>query len=512
MIYGIDLGTTNSCVSYYVNNELKILQIDNEDLLPSVVKYNSDNSVSVGYSVLNHPESIYEAKRLVGKDLDISKNLYSYKLNQQDGIIEIFPKDKPEGVYPKEVLSEILKKIKNTIDDDNEIRVVITVPAYFNNYQREDVYWAAEHIGMKIERMINEPTAASLAYGLGITGEQTVLVFDLGGGTLDCSILRIDDDITEVIGTYGNTRLGGKDFTERIEEYLSDELEVPRTIGLREICEKVKKGLSKKQEVGFIFNEYEIEINRDDFKLLCSKEIEECSKVIQKTLELSKIRKEDIDEIILVGGATRMKCIIEMIEENFNTRINNNLDPDKTVCLGAGVQAGIIMRKIDKVLCDITPMNIGIGVGNGLVVPLIEYGMLIPVSKTKSFMTHKDNQNEICIDVYQGIGKLVEDNILLTRIKKKIPIKRRGEVKIDISLTINYDGILKVSVNNETDYIIRNINTDEEMKESNIEIIEIRKQELVNHNELSVLRKRLEEDISETERQEIYEELKKKIE
>ena len=511
MIYGIDLGTTNSCVSYYDNNELKIYQIDNEDLLPSVVKYNSDNSVSVGYPVLNHPDSIYEAKRLIGKDLDISKNIYSYQLTQKDGIIKVYPKHKPEGVYPKEVLSEILKKIKNTIDKDNEIRVVITVPAYFNNYQREDVYWAAEHIGMKIERMINEPTAASLAYGLGITGEQTVLVFDLGGGTLDCSILRIDDDITEVIGTYGNTRLGGKDFTERIEEYLSDELEVPRTIRLRETCEGVKKGLSKKRELGFLYEDYEIEISQEDFRMLCVEELEECKNVIKKTIELSKIRKEDIDEVVLVGGATRMVCIRELIQEYFDKKINYKLDPDKTVCLGAGVQAGIIMQRIDKVLCDITPMNIGIGVGNGLVVPLIEHGMLIPVSITKSFMTYKDNQKEISIEVYQGIGKLVEDNILLGKIVKRIPVKRRGEVKINISLMINYDGILKVSIDNEEDYIINGIHEEVKFSESRLEDIELRERKLKRENEVSVLMNRLAEDISDIERQEIYTEIKKKI-
>ena len=460
-VVGIDLGTTNSVIAW-MKDDGTVEVIPNAEgsrITPSVVAFDKNGQILVGepakrQMILNPERTIKSIKRKMGTD-------YKVKIDDKE-------------YTPQEISALILKKLKKDAEAylGGEIKkAVITCPAYFNDAQRQATKEAGIIAGFDVLRIINEPTAAALAYGLDKKGEQKVLVYDLGGGTFDVSILEIGDGVIQVIATAGNNHLGGDDFDQRLIDYMAEEFKKQHGIDLREdrqalqrlrdAAEKAKIELSTKleTEVSLPFIavtesgplHLEMRITRALFESLTKDLVEMTRGPIEQALNDAKLSPQDIDEIILVGGMTRVPMIQQFIKDIFGKEPNKSVNPDEAVAIGAAIQAAIIAgtegaKDKDVVLVDVTPLTLGIEVKGGLFEPIIPRNTTIPVKKSKIFTTVEDYQTEVEIRVYQGERPIARENIFLGSFKLVgIPPAPRGVPQIEVTFDIDSDGIVHVS-------------------------------------------------------------------
>ena len=469
-IVGIDLGTTNSLVAYIVDGQAEVLKNERNkhQLVPSVIYLKQDGETIVGDNAKSYLESdpartIYSVKRLMGKsykDLSQVRSSMGYTIMEtdQDELVKIKIDDR--YLTPIELSSSILKELKTIAEQTLEQAVekaVITVPAYFNDTQRQATRDAGKLAGLDVLRIVNEPTAAALAYGIGSSDkeEEIVAIYDLGGGTFDISILHIQGGIFEVLSTHGDTFLGGDDFDRAIVQYWvdntkldSDEVIHDKTLGqqLRLKAEEAKKSLSTQDQFSSELNGIKLDLTVAEFNTLVrpivSKTIESCV----ASLSDAEMTIEQIDSIIMVGGSTRVPLVKTMVSEFFGQEVFDNINPDEVVALGAAIQADILAgNRSDMLLLDITPLSLGIETIGGLMDTIIPRNNKVPTRAGRQYTTSVDGQTNLKVAVYQGERDLVGDNRKLGEfILKGIPPMAAGMPKIDIQFIIDADGILRV--------------------------------------------------------------------
>ncbi|XP_013194820.2 heat shock protein 68-like [Amyelois transitella] len=498
---GIDLGTTFSCAAVWRHGNVEVIVNEQGNkTTPSYVAFTSSERLigePAKYQAPFNPcNTVFGAKRLIGRrydDLGVQMDLrhWPYKVANENGkpVITVEYKDEKKKFAPEEISGMILSKMKQSAEAYLGCEVdsaVITVPAYFNDSQRSSTRVAGTLAGLKVLRIINEPTAAALAYGLenNLKGEKNVLIFDLGGGTLDVSILTIaEGSVFEVKATAGNTRLGGEDFDNRLVAYFAEDfrktynIEIigyPRPLRrLKSASERTKKFLTSATEatvdVESLYDgiDYHGKISRSLFEELCSDLFRDTLVPVQQALQDAKMTKDQINEIILVGGSTRIPKIRSMLKEFFNKPLNASINPDEAVAYGAAIQAaklsGQTHEKIqDILLLDVVPLSLGVEAARGLMCKVVDRNTLIPCRLTKDLTTLDDNQVSMTIEVFEGERSLTKDNNLLGVFDLNgIPPAPRGIPKIDVTFDIDVNGILTVSAKdrstgNSEKIIIRN--------------------------------------------------------
>lgn len=461
-VVGIDLGTTNSVIAWMKpDGSVEVIpNAEGSRTTPSIVSFTKSGEILVGEPakrqlILNSERTIKSIKRKMGSD---------YKVRIDD-----------KEYTPQEISAYILKKLKKDAEEylGGEIKkAVITCPAYFNDAQRQATKEAGIIAGLEVLRIINEPTAAALAYGLDkMEGERKVLVYDLGGGTFDVSILEIGGGVIQVIATSGNNHLGGDDFDQRIIDYLAEEFKKQYGIDLRndkqalqrlrDAAEKAKIELSSKLETDISLPyitataegplHLEMKLTRAMFESLTRDLVEKTREPIERALNDAKLKPQDIDEIILVGGMTRVPMVQKFIKDIFGKDPNKNVNPDEAVAIGAAIQAAILggtegAKDKDVVLVDVTPLTLGVEVKGGLLEPIIPRNTTIPVKKSKIFTTAEDGQTSVEVRVYQGERAMARDNIFLGSFQLVgIPPAPRGVPQIEVTFDIDSDGIVHVS-------------------------------------------------------------------
>ena len=477
-IIGIDLGTTNSVVSIMEGGEPRVIaNQEGARTTPSVVAYTDKGETLVGdpakrQAVTNPTNTIYSIKRFMGRrhsEVKSEEKIIPYSIvGGENDYVKIGVSG--EDHTPPEISALILRKLKQAAESylgHTVNKAVITVPAYFNDAQRQATKDAGQISGLEVARIINEPTAAALAYGLEKKSEEKIVVFDLGGGTFDVSILEVGDELVEVLSTHGDTHLGGDDFDEVLIDHLATEFRKTDGIDLRndpmalqrlrEAAEKAKKELSTQQatDINLPFitadasgaKHLQLSVTRSQFEELIDSLVERCRKPVQSALSDARLDPSQINEVVLVGGSTRVPKVQAFVKEMFGKEPHQGVNPDEVVSLGAAIQGGIIVGDVkDVVLLDVTPLSLGIETEGGIMTTLVERNTTIPTTKSETFSTAADNQPAVTVRVYQGERRMAADNRLLDQFDlSDIPPAPRGVPQIEVKFDIDVNGILNVS-------------------------------------------------------------------
>ena len=485
-IIGIDLGTTNSVVSVMEGSEVKVIpNAEGNRLTPSVVAFNDKGETIVGeparrQAVTNPQRTVSSVKRFMGRrhsEVESEEKIVPYKVvGGRDEYVKVQIGD--DTFTPQEISAKVLRKLKEAAESYLGHRVskaVITVPAYFNDAQRQATKDAGQIAGLEVARIINEPTAAALAYGLDKTKDQKIVVFDLGGGTFDVSVLEVaasgDEEsqskVFEVISTSGDTHLGGDDFDQALVKYVADKFQKDNGIDLRkepmslqrlqEACEKAKKELSSVPQTDlnlpFITADasgpkhLQMTITRADFEKLIDPMLERLRKPVLQAMEDAKLKPSDIDEVVLVGGSTRVPKVREVVKSIFGKDPHQGVNPDEVVAVGAAIQGAVLSGdRRDVLLLDVTPLTLGIETEGGILTALIERNTTVPVEKKNTFSTAADSQTAVTVRVFQGERKMAQQNRLLGEFNLEgIPPAARGVPQIEVKFDIDQNGMLNVS-------------------------------------------------------------------
>src|SRR6266545_2656155 len=479
-LIGIDLGTTNSCVAVMEGKTPKVIEnAEGARTTPSIVAFNSDGEQLVGQpakrqAVTNPENTFFAIKRLIGRRwndpmVEKDKKLVPYKIVKADNG-DAWVEARGQKYAPSQISAFILQKMKETAErylGETVTQAVITVPAYFNDSQRQATKDAGKIAGLDVLRIINEPTAAALAYGLDKKKDETILVFDLGGGTFDVSVLEVGDGVVEVKSTNGDTHLGGDDYDHKVVNWLIDEFRKDQGIDLgkdrqalqrlKEAAEKAKIELSSmsETEVNLPFitadaggpKHLQIKLNRSKFEQLTQDLTERLRGPFQQALKDADLKPGQLDEVVLVGGSIRMPVVQEQVRKLTGKEPNKSVNPDEVVAIGAAIQAGVLGGDVkDVVLLDVTPLSLGVETLGGVMTRLIERNTTIPTRKSEIFSTAADGQTAVDIHVLQGEREMANDNMTLGKFRLEgIPSAPRGVPQVEVGFDIDANGILSVS-------------------------------------------------------------------